>query len=70
MERLFWQLDAIGNFWYIKIQHDSKSSKHEQTYKGSGIHFLSLCPLRLIIMLNINLSKVAYGIGNCRCREH
>ena len=33
------------------------------------IHFLCLCPLRLVIMLNVNVSKVAYCIGNCRCRE-
>ena len=33
------------------------------------IHFLCLCPLRLVIMLNSNISKEAYCIGNCRCRE-
>ena len=32
-------------------------------------YFLCLCPLRLVIMLNFNISKVAYCISNCRCRE-
>ena len=27
------------------------------------IHFLCLCPLRLAIMLNFNISKVAYWSG-------
>ena len=33
------------------------------------IHFLCLCPLRLVIMPNFNISKVDYCIDNCRCRE-
>ena len=29
------------------------------------IHFLCLCPLRLAIMLNFNISKVAYSHKVC-----
>ena len=31
------------------------------------IHFLCLCPLRLAIMLNLNISKVAYFGGQIGC---
>ena len=33
------------------------------------IHFLCLCPLRLAIMLNFNISKVAYWPASVSRRE-
>ena len=77
MDRLFWQLGCNRPLGILKFSMIMNLRGHKQKkwtdiqrkWINMFIHFLCLCPLRLVIMLNFNISKVAYCIGNCRCRE-
>ena len=53
----------------LRGHKQKKLTNIQRKWVNMFIHFLCLCPLRLVIMLNFNRLKVAYCIGNCRCRE-
>ena len=53
----------------LRGHNQKKWTNVQRKWINRFIHFLCLCPLRLVIMPNFNISKVDYCIDNCRCRE-